>query len=115
MAFYDILLAKQLAGSGGGGGGGGDFSTATVTITVSGPISFDNCPVLVSEAEFGINACMGAYMPQSEVSIVTVPLYKGSCIWMSPVDGSRVSVTGAITAMGTGAFVIMGDGTITIS
>ena len=37
MALYDILLAKQLAGSGGGGGGGNPNTVQTITGTLANP------------------------------------------------------------------------------
>lgn len=111
MGFYDILLAKQLAGSGGGGGGSSDFSIATVTVS--------STTVLEGLFLFILTTDMGApynmIYPETELSEgeYQVPLYKGGCIFYVTTQG--VTVSGNIEAIDDGVYFISGDGTFTIS
>ena len=117
---FDIAVARKLAGGGGGGGGDSDFSTATVTIHNATLLSIDLIGIpYVTEME-GLQFVGGVYPDQvqsDEHLELTVPLYKGGCIWfasmLSVYEDATFDATGDIVDMG-GVFMITGDGTITI-
>lgn len=96
-----------------GGGGSSDFSTASVTIDNTTRTSI-NCAVpVISEELQGVCKALRRITGEDYMTI-SVPLYKGKALLMFQ-DGT-ISVTGAIDgSLGGGAFVVTGDGSITIS
>lgn len=120
MDLFDIAVAKKLAGGGGGGGGGGDFSTCTVTIHNATLLSIDLFGLPYVTEMDGFAFVGGLYGDQIESDghlQLTVPLYKGGCVWFASVlsvyEGATFHTTGDIVDMG-GILMITGDGTITI-
>lgn len=113
MGFYDILLAKQLAGSGGGGGGSSDFSTATVTITnnTNDPIGF-YAPLKMDIEGFGSFAIGETSVDMGVTLQLQTIMYKGLSV--ASVSSGTVTATGAVEDMG-GVYFISGDATFTIS
>lgn len=94
-----------------GGGGSSDFSTAEVTIIWDNPeieVNWDSCPIIENDM---IN---GSTYADTSPAIVTVPLYKGKCVWVQATRG--LTLSGNIEEYYEGAgMLITGDGTITIS
>ena len=82
MAFYDILLAKQLAGSGGGGGGGGDawlgMKIATITVTNTLPEGATLNSVEI-DGKFYVNGngSVSYYVPSDSITTYQVPYVEG--------------------------------------
>ena len=118
MDLFELAVAKKLAGGGGGGGGDSDFSTCTVTIITNSRSPLINAPVVFDSGTLGPGS-PAAIFPYDVVldigeTVVTVPLYKGSCLWESSSWGDRsVTVSGNIADMG-GMLLITGDGTVTV-
>ena len=119
MRLFDLAVATKLAGSG-GGGGGGDFTTATVTVinNTGDETSFTGTPNCVEANAMGEGspACIwqSVYPVNTGSNTVTVPLYKGTCIWDGDGINGSYTYSGNIDEMGT-LLVITGDGTITVS
>ena len=100
-----------------GGGGSSDFSTATVVIDNTNNISAVtvNVPCVLEANAMGEGspACVyySVYCEAGTTFTATVPLYKGSCFAYS-IDVT--SVTGDISAINTGLYMITGDGSLVI-
>lgn len=108
-----VIDSIKVNGEEAGGGGSSDFSTATVTIDNTTRTSI-NCavPVISEELEGACKAI--ARITGEDYLVNTVPLYKGKALLM--FQGGTISVTGAIDgSLGGGAFVVTGDGSITIA
>ena len=104
-------------------GGSSDFSIAEVTVinNTSGtmPNLTSNAPIVIKNDTNDFPACI-MFAPMSVVGTTVtfmVPLYKGKCVWDSQsfVDAGNVSLSENIEDYYGQAYVITGDGTITIS
>ena len=113
MNYFDLAVAKKLAGGSGGGGGSSDFSTATVTLvdnTQSGGNIF--IPFVI---EGDISLAVGQIATQGgDTRTIQAIMYKEKSS-ATVTFGSNISVTGNIQDFGEGNYLITGDGTITIS
>lgn len=97
-----------------GGGGSSDFSTAEVTVTAFDPgvtlampviITFDDVPMLAPSV--GVN---------STPKTLIVPLYKGKAVLVDEDYGESAVITGDIEYdEDLEAYIISGDGTITLT
>ena len=96
----------------GGGGGSSDFSTAEVTAGIG--VAMD-APVVINEEDFQGIAMIGS--PMEEETMWQVPLYKGKCTVSiyALEEGQTISVSGDITEINEGVYLITGDCTLTIS
>lgn len=115
MNLFDVAVASKLAG-GGGGGGSSDFTTVTVTMTNSTNEDYDICiPYKVDADEENPNLAAGNYSLEGNTSSsVEAILYKGCCVFVAPLYGGVITVTGDAEAMGSFAF-ITGTCTITLT
>lgn len=103
---------------GSGGGGSSDFSVANVTLTnASGESLNFSWPVVYEENEMGEGAPATVYdnvfIDDNETKIIKIPLYKGSAL--IEIDAVSFTVTGNISEVFPGSYLVTGDGTITIS
>lgn len=122
----DILTADKMnaleQAVASGGGGSSDFSTATVIVTSNQyDIQHMACPVCYEEDgiyEGSPAQIIGLYIAEPSTQTVTVPLYKGCCIWeVSHKIGRIVTITasGDIECEEGDIFaIITGDGTLNI-
>lgn len=114
MNLLDIAKAKAMFGSSGGGGGESDFTTAEVTVTAFDPgvtfampviITYDDVPMLAPSV--GVNSTPKTLM---------VPLYKGKAVLVDEDYGESAVITGDIEYdEDLEAYIISGDGTITLT
>lgn len=113
MNLFDVVVARKLAGGGGGGGGGGDFSIASVTIN-------NNLGERrgVYGAFIGSRSGMSYVAPTASLidsKTFDVAIYKDGSILQLETQTDNFSATGAIQQIDAAAFLVTGDGTITIS
>ena len=96
-----------------GGGGSSDFSTATMTVVNNsdGSLSVE-CPFIIDMGEFEIPLAIISVDPH-DTSVWDIILYKGKTGAVTVTSG--VTVSGNITDMGEGSYLVTGDCTITIS
>ena len=118
----DKMNALEQAVASGGGGGDSDLSTATVTVindTGATNITFNSAPYIAEENGLGegspATVYSELYFEEETEQILTVPLYKGCCMWNTDAWGTvNCETTGDISVLGV-FIVITGNGTITIS
>ncbi len=100
-------------------GGSSDFSTATVTVSMSAGTF--TLPVVVSGTsdisdEMPFSGCISYPISTGNGGTYTIALYKGSAVglFISDTNSCKIEVTGNIVYQ-AGAFLITGDGTITVT
>lgn len=110
----NMLLGEQLTEGEGGGGGSSDFSTAI--LTVNGNFKQSDLFIAPLIDKDPNNEDIAFPMIQSGNSTNTVILYKGRSSLLFMGSQSRtITVSGNIEDVGSGAYIITGDCTITIS
>ena len=106
------------------GGGGGDFSTAQVTIDNSnnqGSYPEIYGSIIDSYNEGGLPPtlvdCTSGYIaPYDPIQTYTIILYKGKARLSVNASGvTTITVSGNVTDNGDAAYIVSGNGTITIS
>lgn len=109
-----VIESVKINGEEAGGGGSSDFSTAEVT--VNGNFTQSDLFIVSVIEKDPNNEDLAFPQLQSGNSTYTVILYKGRSALMFMGSQSRtITVSGNIETVGTGVYIITGDGTITIS
>lgn len=74
----------------------------------------DSCPV-VYNGEPAPAIMSGITVPGASTVTVTVPLFKGSCVWLTDNWAESYTVSGNIEDNEEGYIMITGDGTVTLT
>lgn len=115
MDLLDIAIAKKLSSGGGGGGGSSDFSTATVTVTSNGEHDLNSAvPIIMTMGGEEGMVCIPQIGQAESVPIKFVLFKEYLYFSFNELHLPDVAVTGNIE-YNDGAFIITGDGTITIT
>lgn len=94
-------------------GGSSDFSTATLSIVDEGGFSV-NLKLATLNERRGFS--LGGFPGWNATDDIPVILYKGTAkLGLENLDSANISISGAIEDVGGNAYIITGDGTITIS
>lgn len=130
MNYFDLAVAKKLAGGSGGGGGSSDFTTAEMTVHFTFSESSEDVlnavifPVIVNNGiSYGIDSISIPEGATSKDVPVTVPLYKGKLqtpIYFWALGNKEFDGGGAVSATGNAVIdenyivTITGNCTITV-
>ena len=100
MNYFDLAVAKKLAGGSGGGGGSSDFTTASVTVESAGEYYWP-FPVVTSDGIIVNN-----YTQNTGTDTQTVVLYKGK---LEVYDQMADHVVSGSATLSDYVWVITGD------